>query len=176
MLVSSPPPHSQFPIIIPTEAEGSGCKRRYTNISVFDPEIAFFLGSFLRSTTYLSLFTFALFFSLPIPEKRLRKRLGKFHCVNRRSSLARTRSACLSRHCHIVITCQPRLRSWRAFRASRERLSFIFCSQYGRFEEGRRDSLQLGWPCQKQPCTKIAVLAECMTKSGLPGSDLTLRR
>lgn len=59
-----------------------------------------------------------------------------------------------SSHCQTVSTRNPSARIARTFLESRFRLAAILTSHQSRLVRGGRASLQPGWPCQKQPCTK----------------------
>lgn len=81
-----------------------------------------------------------------------------------------------SSHCHTTITFQPSRSSNPMFLLSRSILVLILFSQNSLFVEGSLAYLQLSCPCQKQPCTKIAVRYFGRTISGRPGYRGSLTR
>lgn len=96
--------------------------------------------------------------------------------ANARASLAVTFSRLLVSHSQITKTSTPRARRALALRRSLNTFASNFASQNGRFRFG---VVVLGQPrclCQKQPCTNMASRPSSVTRSGLPGSDFTLRR
>lgn len=86
------------------------------------------------------------------------------------ASRRNTRSVRASiRQLQICRQCQPKRRNVRVARASRRTFPEIFDRQKAVFVDGSLARLHV-WPCQKQPCTKMAVRYFGKTTSGLNGS------
>jgi hypothetical protein len=93
--------------------------------------------------------------------------------VTRRS---RTSSVpCFRAHSHMTNGVQPAASNPSMLSRSRRRLRSSFGSQKLRFVAGRFD-LAHPCPCQKQPCTKMAMRKRGNTISGLPGKFRACRR
>lgn len=78
----------------------------------------------------------------------------------------------LRAHSQIVKTLQPSESSFFSFLLSRSQLAPIFSIQNSVRVAGTLKRWH-PWPCQKQPCTKIATRCFARTISGDPGRDLT---
>ena len=82
----------------------------------------------------------------------------------------------LSWHCQISITFHPNSARREYVILSRSTFPEILDSQNSRFVSGIVAYLQPGWPCQKQPLIKMAVLYFGRTMSGFPVKSLRCSR
>jgi hypothetical protein len=88
----------------------------------------------------------------------------------------RRRSRFPSWHSQTTRTCQPIRLSNLRLSLSRPLFLSNLARQYSRFECGRFFPLRQLCPCQKHPCTKMALLRLGKTRSGFPGRSGTLSR
>lgn len=80
-------------------------------------------------------------------------------------------------HSQITMTLHPICSKAAVLLLSLSMLRFNFLSQYSALATGRIFAcLQVGQPCQKQPCTNITVLYFGRTISGLPGKSFLCSR
>lgn len=85
-----------------------------------------------------------------------------------------TAASSFKEHSQTIATLNPLPRNCQHIAASRIRLTLNFSAQNSAFAFGVSDvrRLQFLWPCQKQPCTKIAHFRRRLARSGEPGKFL----
>ena len=114
--------------------------------------------------------------SVTLPSSPAISALGRPALTQRMQQLPVSASDILKAHSQMVSIRQPVASRLLAARSSRSRFAASLVSQKLVRVDGRRNSGQPSWRCQKHPCMKIAAFHLGRTMSGRPGRPRTSSR